>query len=105
MNHLDIIEKSERHQEDIMAIARKPTPSTAVDVEALISKGGTVAGQAAPASRDAAKPSAVVVRIPAHMLEGIERARAARAVRIPRHTWLLEAIAEKLEREQGEPSA
>lgn len=88
-----------------MAIATKPKskPSTAIDVDALISKGGTVAGQTAPASPDAAKPAAVLVRIPPHMLDGIERARAARAVRIPRHTWILEAIAEKLAREQGKP--
>ena len=88
-----------------MTISRKPTAQTRVDVDALINKGGTVAGQAAPASQGAAKPAAVVVRIPLDMLDGIERARAARAVRIPRHTWLLEAIAEKLAREQGQPPA
>jgi hypothetical protein len=80
-----------------MAIARKPKTPAVVDVDALIRKGGTVAGQAG----EPIKPSPVLVRIPAHMLEGIERARAVRAVRIPRHTWILEAIAEKLERESA----
>ena len=88
-----------------MTIARKPKPQASVDVEALIRKGGTVAGQTAPASQDVVKPSAVVVRRPVDMLDAIERARAARAVRIPRHTWLLEAIVEKLAREQGKPPA
>jgi hypothetical protein len=87
-----------------MTIARKPKPTAPIDVDALINKGGTVAGQA-PESQGVAKPSAVVVRIPSDMLDGIELARAARAVRIPRHTWLLEAIAEKLAREQGKPPA
>ncbi|MBZ4194209.1 MAG: hypothetical protein LAE24_07880 [Candidatus Contendobacter sp.] len=73
-------------------------------MDALINKGGTVAGQAVAWDSGTVKPSAVVVRIPPDMLEGIERARAARAVRIPRHTWLLEAIAEKLAREPGTPS-
>ena len=84
-----------------MAIARKPQAQAAVDVDALIRKGGSVAGQEVDETPKtaAAKLSPVVVRIPAHMLAGIEQARAARAVQIPRHTWLLEAIAEKLARE------
>jgi hypothetical protein len=81
-----------------MTIARKPKTQARVDVDALIAKGGTVAG-VDEAPKTAAKASPVVVRIPAHMLAGIEQARAARAVQIPRHTWLLEAIAEKLARD------
>jgi hypothetical protein len=88
-----------------MAIARKPKPTqrteTDVDVNALILKGGSVAGQPEPKTERAGegKPSPVVVRIPSTLLEKIEEARHARAIKIPRHTWLLEAIVEKLDKE------
>ena len=81
-------------------------PTTAVDVDALIARGGSVASEpppAPPAAPDAAKgggsPTPVVLRIPPAQLARIEAALGARSVRIPRHTWLLEAVAEKLERD------
>jgi hypothetical protein len=87
-----------------MAITRKPKAhapeNTGVDVDALIRKGGSVAGQDNRPPAKAGKPSPVILRIPTHLLERIERARESRAVRIPRHTWLLEAIVEKLDREE-----
>lgn len=43
----------------------------------------------------------VVLRLPEKLLNELDAAVEQRSVRIPRHTWLLEAIAEKLEREQG----
>jgi hypothetical protein len=88
-----------------MAVARKPKhhtePTPTVDVDALILKGGSVAGhdQEQKASGEG-KPSPVIVRIPTDMLDRIEQSRQGRAVKIPRHTWLLEAIVEKLEREE-----
>jgi hypothetical protein len=84
-----------------MTIARKPKTRPAPDVDALIAKGGSVASTTTKTAP--AKASPVVVRIPAHMLAGIEQARQARAVQIPRHTWLLEAIAEKLARDATVP--
>ena len=80
----------------------KGAPAAAVDVDALIARGGSVASEvdARPAVGPKGKdPTPVVLRIPADLLERIEGARAARSVRIPRHTWLLEAVAEKLERD------
>ncbi|MBA2637016.1 MAG: hypothetical protein H0U79_02145 [Solirubrobacterales bacterium] len=81
----------------------KEKSAAAVDVDALIARGGSVASEtdaretaAGPKGKD---PTPVVLRIPADLLERIEGARAARPVRIPRHTWLLEAVAEKLERD------
>ncbi len=80
-----------------MAIARKPTAERkAVDVEALINKGGSVPGTPEKAER---ATSPVVLRVPTELLEQIDRAREGRKVKIPRHTWLLEALVEKLERE------
>lgn len=84
-----------------MAIARKPKQPAEVDVDALIAKGGTPAGEqrADAAPMQTIKPNPVVVRIPSPMLAAIEQARQTRTVRIPRHTWILEALAEKLDRE------
>ncbi len=41
----------------------------------------------------------VSLRIPADILERVDAAVQNRRIRIPRHTWLLEALVEKLERE------
>jgi hypothetical protein len=41
----------------------------------------------------------VILRLPASMLRSIDQAVKSRPVRIPRHTWLLEAVHEKLSRE------
>jgi hypothetical protein len=93
-----------------MAISRKPKASAAapagVDIDALINKGGSVGGQPSAASAEdgEARPVQVVLRVPADVLSQVDQAIKGRRVRIPRHTWLLEAIAEKLEREGEAPS-
>ncbi|MFZ1427397.1 MAG: hypothetical protein WAS21_11550 [Geminicoccaceae bacterium] len=83
-----------------MAISRKPKPTdqgAAVDIDALIHKGGSVAGQGKEPSKP--KPVPVILRIPNQMLARLDAAVEARVVPTPRTTWILEAIAEKLERE------
>lgn len=96
-----------------MALSRKPrsaseTEAPVVDVDALILKGGSVAagGNGLENSQNDSSvkgkgPTPVVLRIPAPLLERIDSALGERSVRIPRHTWLLEALVEKLEREQS----
>lgn len=84
-----------------MAISRKPKPTdqgAAVDIDALIHKGGSVAGQGAEPSKQ--KPVPVILRIPNQMLARVDAAVEARVVPTPRTTWILEAIAEKLERDR-----
>ena len=87
-----------------MAISRKPKPSSAetphVDVDALINKGGSVSGDRpkSGASREKAA-SPVILRVPNNLLEQIDRVLEARPIKTPRHTWLLEAILEKLEKD------
>lgn len=82
-----------------MAISRKPRPASTpeIDVEALINKGGS------PPEKNG-KPqegtTPVVLRVPTEMLEQIDTSVKARPIRTPRHTWLLEAVYEKLAREQ-----
>jgi hypothetical protein len=87
-----------------MAVTRKPQiqtpPAAMVDVEALILKGGSPVGEAPPlADKAGNKVSPVILRIPSDLLGKIEEVRGTRPVKIPRHTWLLEAIVEKLQRE------
>jgi len=86
-----------------MAISRKPkrTGSDAtkrVDVDALIRKGGSVAGKNGGQERDAVP---VILRVPEDILEKVDASVQARRIKTPRHTWLLEAVLEKLERESG----
>jgi hypothetical protein len=87
-----------------MAIARKPkqkSETPQVDVDALINKGGSIAKPNEPTSpNDINTEKQVALRIPATMLNHIDNILKQRAIRTPRHTWILEAIAEKLEREK-----
>jgi hypothetical protein len=86
-----------------MAISRKPKParpeSATVDIDSLILKGGSVAGEGGAPSRPKLMP--VMLRLPPAMLEKVDTAVQARVVPTARTTWIMEAIAEKLEREQS----
>ena len=83
-----------------MAIARKPKASidiksaAAVDINALIRKGGSVAGE-----KEEGKPTPILLRLPSEVLSQVDTALKSRRIKTPRHTWILEAIVEKLERE------
>jgi hypothetical protein len=86
-----------------MAISRKPKQSSStatkhVDVNALINKGGSVGGKNGGQKRDTAP---VILRVPEDILEKVDASVQARRIKTPRHTWLLEAVLEKLERESG----
>lgn len=83
-----------------MTIARKPKSKipSAADIDAVINRGGSIAS-AKKASK--AKVSAVIVRIPTAMLQQLDRSLEAQPIKKPRHTWILEAIAEKLDRESN----
>jgi hypothetical protein len=83
-----------------MAISRKPKQSSSaatktVDVDALIKKGGSVAGK--NGQEKSAVP--VILRVPEDILEKVDASVQVRRIKTPRHTWLLEAVLEKLERE------
>jgi hypothetical protein len=87
-----------------MAISRKPKPASegsSVDIDALIHKGGSVAGEGASSSRQKLMP--VMLRLPPSMLEKVDAAVQTRVVPTARTTWIMEAIAEKLEREVARP--
>ena len=93
-----------------MPITPKPRRSeTTIDVDALINRGGTASETTATTT--SAPPQPVerpkgrvnfVLRCPADVARRIDNAIDARAVRIPRNTWINEAIVEKLTRERAE---
>ncbi len=78
-----------------MSVTRKPR-AKAPDVEAIISKGGSVAKRDTKSEKGT---TPVVLRIPIAMLQEVDQTLEARPIKKPRHTWLLEAVQEKLERE------
>ncbi len=86
-----------------MAIARKPklNPVPTVDenkIQALINKGGSVAVREVETS---AGPYRLQLRLDAGLISRVDTVRRKRLVAPSRHAWLLEAIHEKLQREEG----
>ena len=89
-----------------MALRRKPRSeskkSPAADerhIEALIDKGGSVAPD--HEEEGEGRPQLVQLRLPRALVQRIDKARKHRRVAPSRHTWLLEALLEKLETEEG----
>jgi hypothetical protein len=88
-----------------MAITRKPKKTTeetkpekkkkAVDVAALINKGGSAVQAAAEKNEE--KP--VIQRIPEDILKRVDEAVSGRRVKTSRNTWINEAILDLLEKE------
>jgi len=81
-----------------MTIARKPkgnAQASEAQITALIDRGGSAADQKAAAPDNLA----VALRIPGPLAERLTRALEDDMTRIPRHTWILQAIVEKLDRE------
>ncbi len=75
----------------------RPAGAPADNVEAFISKGGSV-----PVTKPAGKGAQHPLKFPeGDLFERLERARKAAPVTLPRNTWILQAIAEKLEREHS----
>jgi len=84
-----------------MTITKKPRPPKALpeaEIAALIDKGGSVARKE---EKNPDKPQLLQLRLDRDLLASIDAALHQRKVKIPRHTWILEALHEKLEREGG----
>jgi hypothetical protein len=84
-----------------MAVTRKPRVVPESEIEALIAKGGSVATPelALPAAPPAPGVKLVPVRIDTTLLARIDQAVQAQPIKIPRNTWVLQAILEKLDRD------
>jgi hypothetical protein len=91
-----------------MAIARKPktkkSDNNDVDIDALINKGGSIADTSEDsqnnAKREDAKEKKMSLRIPMLVSDRVDDVIKNRLLRISRHAWILDAIVEKLEREE-----
>ena len=82
-----------------MAGTRKPRVVPESEIEALIAKGGSVATPAPPPAPPAPGVKLVPVRIDAALLARIDRAVQTQPIKIPRNTWVLQAMLEKLARD------
>jgi hypothetical protein len=81
-----------------MAITGKPKKNS-VNVEALIEKGGSVSNE--DTATNTKRIFNLQLRIDEELLSRIDKVLEERKIKTPRHTWLLEAVHEKLEREQN----
>ena len=82
-----------------MPIARKPKIKPTVSEKAisdLIEKGGSVPTEKNSKSKN---EQTVNIRLPEDILNEIDNSVNSRRIKISRHTWLMEAIIEKLDRE------
>lgn len=101
-----------------MAITAKPQkPSTpSIDVEALINKGGSVAApdkeksgevelvssnEAADNAPQSDESKAVLLRVPVDILQAADAQIKGKRPRVPRHTWILEAMLQRIERDSA----
>jgi hypothetical protein len=88
-----------------MPITRKPKPAptpTEREIEAVINKGGSVARTTEPTDEGQGQLlSSVLLRIPVDMLARVDASVKRRLpVRISRVSWIIEALQERLEREE-----
>lgn len=82
-----------------MTVTRRPkdkVSASETQIATLIEKGGSTVRQKAMA---AAQNMPVSLRIPGPLAERLDNVLQDRLIRVPRHTWILEAIVEKLDRE------
>lgn len=78
----------------------KPLPSLKTSLDAAIARGGSVAHNIPPSAKRS--PQLVQLRLQPHDIARIDAVRKTRLVSPSRHAWLLEAIFEKLQREETE---
>jgi hypothetical protein len=84
-----------------MAISQRPNrdKATNAQVMAFVDRGGTA--PAKQEGRDGDKPPQHPLKFPkGDLFDRLERCRKASTVKLPRNTWILQAIAEKLDRDE-----
>jgi hypothetical protein len=75
------------------AVLRRPK-----DIDAVINRGGA---SAVPHDVDKEKERIFNLRVPERMVEQVDALRKKRTGKISRNTWILEAIEDKIERDQS----
>lgn len=82
-----------------MAISKKPTKEkvSEAEIKAIIEKGGT------PAKEEPSEQTRknLQLRLESTLIDQIDEVRKKRMVPPPRHTWILEAIYEKIQRDNN----
>ncbi len=82
-----------------MAISKKPKKEN-VKIDDLINKGGSVPSEKKPKSKpDEDKIIPVQLRLKKKELDYLDNHLNNRPFKIPRHTWIIQAIQEKLDRD------
>lgn len=88
-----------------MSIAKRPQNKPATvdqkEIHEFINKGGTPP-QSQPVEKEV---TSLQLRIPSDLLARVDSLVKSRNVKTPRHYWLLEAIVEKVEREEQKNGA
>lgn len=80
-----------------MAISKKPQKKEQEsEIDSLINKGGSVA---LLDKKDEKLVAPILLRLPPDDVTEIDSLISKRRIKIPRHTWLLEAVYEKMERD------
>lgn len=88
-----------------MAVTRRPKDDQAPEgqlqddpaFQHYLRKGGS----AAKPQQETPKDVRFTLHIPGSLCQELDQLRAARPLKISRHQWVLEAILEKIQREQG----
>jgi hypothetical protein len=86
-----------------VAIVGKPEKKSASekDIFDLINKGGSVSTREKSSADSELKEKQLSLRVPIPIMDKIAASIKTRTIRIPRHTWILEAIIEKLSKEEA----
>lgn len=82
-----------------MAISRKPNQAKVSEeqIQLVINQGGSVAKNSESEINVPDKKKNLQLRLDVALIKRIDESRKKRAIPTPRHTWLLEAIHDKLE--------
>lgn len=82
-----------------MAITKKPTTKliSETDIKAIIEKGGSAVQE----EKDEAIRKNLQLRIEPNLISQIDSSRKLRMVPPSRHSWILEAIHEKIQRDNN----
>ena len=84
-----------------MTLSKTLNRKTKIDEAELIAKGGS-SGQEGPAKvEDEQMVKRVNLRIPAKYLQRVDQSLSNRLGNVSRNTWIIEAIVEKLGKEQN----
>ena len=83
-----------------MTITRKPKSINHKDnIDAIIDRGGSVSRESKVKIKE--NKNSMTLRLPNFLLDQINEILSEKPIPTPRHTWILEAILEKIEREQA----